>query len=457
MKDLTKGSVTIHILTIAAPVAISMLAQIAYQVVDIYFITRISVAATAGVNAAGNVIFVVAALTQVLGVGTAALIAHAVGRDDPADANLLFNQALLLSVISGLATTALLYAFTRSYLHLVAADSATAEAGAKFMFWVLPGYALMFPLVVTYSALRGIGLVQPSTVIFMSTVVINALLAPVLIAGWGTGAPLGVQGAGLATTISVAIGVAAVAVYVQCAQHYLSFNSKLLRPRLEQCRRILRIGLPASGEFVLVFLSVWIVYYAIRDFGVWGQAGFGIGWRVLQVLLLPGMAIALAVGPIAGQSFGAKDSDRVRETFLKAALLGSAIMAATTIFLQYRSEALLSMFDADASTIAVATRFLKLVSWTFVAQGMIYTCSSIFQSLGNAVPSLISSVARFLAFAVAVAWLSTQPAVRIEQVWYLWIASVVVQGMVSLWLLRLELRKRLPLIGAEARRVQAEA
>jgi putative MATE family efflux protein len=457
MKDLTRGSVTIHLLTIAAPVALSMLAQIAYQVVDIYFIARISVAATAGVNAAGNVILVIAALTQVLGVGSAALIAHAVGRNDRADANLLFNQTLVLSVLSGIATTTVLYAATRSYLHLVAADSATVEAGAQFMFWVLPGYALMFPLVTVNSALRGIGLVQVPMAIVMSTVVVNALLAPVLIAGWGTGAPLGVQGAGLATTISVVIGFVALGVYVQRAQRYLSFDSGLLHPRLEQWRRVLRIGLPTGGEHAFTFLSVAIVYYAIRDFGVSAQAGFGIGWRVLQVLVLPGFAIAFAVGPIAGQSFGANDSARVRETFLKAALLGSAIMAAATLLLQYRPEALLSMFDADASTVGVAARFLQLVSWTLVAQGLIYTCSNMFRSLGNTVPSLISSGARFLAFGVALVCLSAQPEARIDHVWHLWNASIALQGILSLWLLRLEFKRCLPSVDAEARGMQAEA
>jgi Na+-driven multidrug efflux pump len=97
------------------------------------------------------------------------------------------------------------------------------------------------------------------------------------------------------------------------------------------------------------------------------------------------------------------------------------------------------------------------MSWTFVAQGLIYTCSNIFQSLGNTVPSLISSGARFLAFAVAIIWLSAQAGVQIEHVWHLWNASVALQVIVSLWLLRLEFKRHLPPVDAEVRRIQAEA
>src|SRR5262245_34907164 len=99
MKDLTQGSIRQHIVTMAVPIAIGMFTQMAYQLVDLYFVTRIGVDATAGVNTAGNAMFIIMALTQVLSVGTVALIAHAVGRKDQADANLVFNQSMSLSIV----------------------------------------------------------------------------------------------------------------------------------------------------------------------------------------------------------------------------------------------------------------------------------------------------------------------------------------------------------------------
>ncbi len=443
MKDLTKDSITRHILTMAAPIAIGMLTQMAYQLVDLYFVTKIGVTAVAGVNTAGNAMFIVMALTQVLGVGTVALIAQAVGRKDQPDANLVFNQSVSLSVICGAFTLLLMALLTRPYLQSVAADAATIEAGATFMYWMMPGFLLMFPMTAVGSALRGTGIVQPTIVIQMLTVLINAILAPILIAGWGTGHPLGVAGAGLASSISVTIGVVLLGFYFRRLEHYVAVKKEQLSPQLEQWGRILKIGLPTGGEFVLLFVFSAVVYYVIRDFGATAQAGFGIGTRVLQAILLPAMAIAFATGPIAGQNYGARNSERVRETFRKAAAIGSGVMLILTLVTQIRPAALVGVFKADPETLAVAALFLQMISWNFVAQGLIFTCSSMFQGLGNTVPSLISSASRVAIFAIPAIWISTQPGFKIEQVWYLSIVSSTLQAVISLCLLRIEFKRRL--------------
>jgi Na+-driven multidrug efflux pump len=84
-----------------------------------------------------------------------------------------------------------------------------------------------------------------------------------------------------------------------------------------------------------------------------------------------------------------------------------------------------------------------MISWNFVAQGIVFTCSSMFQGLGNTVPSLVSSATRLIVFSAPVIWVSTLPDFRIEHVWYLSIASATIQALVSLWLLRVEFKRRL--------------
>jgi len=442
MKDLTRGSITRHILTMAAPVAIGMFTQMAYQLVDLYFVAKLGKEAIAGVSTAGNAMLIVMALTQVLGVGTVALIAQAAGRKDQEDANLVFNQSLTLSAVFGLLTMVVLFAFIHPYLKSVAADTATAEAGSTFIFWLMPCFLIMFPMTTIGAALRATGIVQPTMVIQILTVLVNAILAPVLIAGWGTGVPLGVKGGGLASSISVAIGTMLLAVYFHRLEHFVAIKPAQMRPQFKQWRRMLTIGLPAGGEFALQFVFTAVVYYTIRNFGASAQAGFGIGSRVLQAILLPAMAVAFSVGPIIGQNVGAKNRGRVKEAFLKSALICTVAMIAITIFAQWRPQTLVSVFDADAAALSIAALFLQLVSWNFVALGLVFTCSATFQGLGNTVPSLISTATRLFVFAVPAVWLSTQPGFRFEQVCYLYIASATLQVCVSLWLLRVEFGKR---------------
>ena len=442
MHDLTQGSIAQHIIKLAVPIAVGMLFQTLYFLVDLYFVARLGGAAVAGVGAAGNLTFVIMALTQVLGVGTVALIAQAVGRKDQADASLVFNQSLSLATVCALLTLlAGLFLFA-PYMGTLAADDATRTAGIEYLNWYLPGLALQFAIVAQASALRGTGIVKPTMLVQMITVVLNAILAPVLIAGWGTGHPLGVAGAGLATTISIATGVIVLAMYFVKLEKFVAFDRNLWAPRLDTWGRILRIGLPAGGEFGLMFVYMGVIYFVIRDFGATAQAGFGIGMRVMQAIFLPAMAIAFATSPLAGQNVGAGRFDRVRATFRSAALIGSAIMLGLTLICQLGPDWFARAFTQDEGVVAVAAEFLRYISWNYVASGLVFTCSGLFQALGNTVPSLISSASRLATFALPAIWLSHQPGFQLRQVWIVSMVSVALQALFSLWLLRRQLQKR---------------
>jgi len=443
MKDLTRGPVTQHLLMMAAPIAAGMIVQTLYYLVDLYFVARLGDAAIAGVSAAGNVMLVVVALTQMLGVGAVALIAQAVGRGDRHDANLVFNQSLALAGACGLLTLAGGYALAGTYMRRLGADPATVAAGATYLRWFTPGLALQFALVAMGSALRGTGIVRPTMLVQMISVLVNAALAPVLIAGWGSGRPLGVAGAGLATSIAVGVGVAWLALYFATLEKYVGFHGGLWKPRLAVWRRLLDIGLPAGGEFLLMFLFTALIYGIIRDFGAAAQAGFGMAARLMQSIMLPAMAIAFATAPVAGQNYGAGHAPRVRATFRAAILVGALVMAALTLICQLAATHLLRGFTTDPEVIRVGAQYLRVVSWNCVASGIVFTCSALFQALGNTWPALLSSAARLLTFALPAAWLSLRPGFRIEEVWYLSVATVALQAVMSYALARRQLRLRL--------------
>jgi putative MATE family efflux protein len=450
MHDLTQGSITQHLIKMAVPIFVGMLFQTLYLLVDLYFVARIGDAAIAGVGAAGNLMFVVMAATQVLGVGTTTLIAQAVGRKDQADANLVFNQSLAIAAVSMLLTLLIGYPAIGPYMHTLGADPATQAAGIDYLQWYLPGLALQFALVAMGSALRGTGIAQPGMIVQVLTVVINAVLAPVLIAGWGTGHPLGVAGAGLASTISIGIGVVLLALYFAKLEKFVRFNAPQSAPQPEQWARILRIGLPAGGEFALMFVYMAVIYMVIRGFGASAQAGFGVGGRIMQAIFLPAMALAFATSPVAGQNVGARLFDRVRATFRSSVAIGSTIMVTLTLLCQVKPEWFARGFTSDPAVIAVAAEFLRYISWNFVAQGIVFTCSGMFQALGNTVPSLMSSGSRLLTFALPVAWWSQQPGFELHDVWMVSIASVTLQALFSLWLLRGQLQRRTQALPAAA-------
>jgi MATE family, multidrug efflux pump len=443
MKDLTQGPIFRNLIAMALPIAVGMLLQALYYFVDLYFVARLGGAALAGVSAAGNAFFVVLALTQMLGVGAVALISQAVGRNDSADANHVFNQSIVLSAVCAGVTLLGGYGLGSLYMRALAADAATTQAGTTFLYWFLPGLALQFALVVMGSALRGTGIVKPTMVVQALTVVLNTILAPVLIAGWGTGHPLGVAGAGLASSVATGVGVILLALYFLRLEHYVQFDRAQIRPRFATWARMLNVGLPAGGEFALMAIYVAMVYWIIRDFGAAAQAGFGVGMRIMQMIFLPAMALAFAAAPIAGQNFGAQRYSRVRETFRVTAVATCSVMLVLTLICQWRSEVMVHGFTADPSVIAFGADYLRIISWNFIAAGLVFSASSIFQGLGNTWPSLVSSSSRLVLFLAPALWLAAQPAFQLVEVWYLSVATNALQAIFSLLLVQREFRVRL--------------
>ena len=443
MKDLTQGPIPRHVVALSIPMAIGMAVQALYYFVDLYFVSKLGDVAIAAVTSAGNVFFVVFALVQVLSVATVALVSQAVGRKDQAEANLAFTQSVAMAGLCTLGTLAFGYLLAGAYMQAVGADEPTRAAGRTFLYWFIPGMALQFAIAVMGSGLRGTGIVKPGMVVQLLTVIINAALAPVLIAGIGTGHPLGVAGAALATTIATAVGVIVLGAYFARLEKYVRFDSRLWRPRMEVWKRMLVVGLPSGGEFLLLGVFTGLLYWITGRFGAAAQAGFGVASRVMQMIFLPAMAIAFSAAPLAGQNYGARRADRVRETFRVSVFASSVAMVLMTVLCQLEGERMVRFFAPQPDVVEVGADFLRIISFNFLGQGIVWTCSSVFQGLGNTLPSLASSGMRVATFAIPAIWLSTRPGFELVHIWYLSVATVLLQACASLWLLHREFGKRL--------------
>ena len=170
----------------------------------------------------------------------------------------------------------------------------------------------------------------------------------------------------------------------------------------------------------------------------------------MQSIFLPAMAVAFAASPVAGQNVGAGKESRVRETFRMAVLIGGAVMLIATIVAQLESDRMLALFTREPAVIAVGAAFLYVAAFNFIAQGLIFTCSGMFQALGNTIPSLISGASRLVTFALPALWLSRQPNFTMQQVWWLAVATVTLQALFRVWLLMREFRKRTGSVTARA-------
>jgi putative MATE family efflux protein len=356
MNDLTTGSLTRHLLKTTSYMLVTMLFQTLYVLVDLYWVGRLGTEAVAAVGISGNLLFVVLAATQMLGVGTTTFVAHAVGRRDQDRANLIFNQALVLSTIVGILFLTLAMALMRSYATALSADALTREFSVQYLAWFIPSQALSFPFVAMGAALRGTGNFRPGMIVQTATVILNIVLAPVLIFGWGPAPEMGVAGAALATFLAIAIGTVWMTMYFLPDSAYITFHRQGWKPRFDLWVGMLKIGLPAGAEFALMAVYLVLVYSVSRPFGASAQAGFGIGLRVVQACFLPVVALGFAVSPVAGQNFGARQAERVKQTFRTAATIAGTAMLLLAALVWLAGDRMVEIFSADPAVIAVGRR-----------------------------------------------------------------------------------------------------
>jgi len=319
---------------------------------------------------------IVLALTQMLGVGTTTLIAHAAGRKDQPRAELVFNQSFVMSILIAVALGVFGFLVRPAYCEWLSADAATAILAKAYLLWFLPGLLLQFPLVALGSALRATGIIKPAVGFQILSVLLNIVLAPLLIFGIAPWPKLGVTGAALATFVSILVADVLMVIYFEKKYHYLRFRFPLLRPHTKIWGGMLRIGVPAGAEFLLLFVYIMLVYAIIRGFGPAAQAGFGIGARVMQAVFLPVVALSFAVSPVVGQNFGRRRADRLRRSVYSAIGIGSLMMLVLTLIAYFAPATLIRVFSRDPRVIAFGGEYLQIVSLNFISAGIVAATDS---------------------------------------------------------------------------------
>ncbi len=441
MEDLTTGSLSRHLMKTASFMLVTMVFQTLYFLVDLYWVGRLGKEAVAAVAIAGNLMFVVLAVTQMLGVGTTALVTHAVGRKERDVALHVFNQSQVLSVLAGVLFFVVAMA-ARACMRAAWPPTRPRRTGERLSHVVHPGHVDAVRAgrdgrgVARHGQLQaGHGRADGDR-----DHQHHSRAGPDV--RLGSGRPLGVAGAAIASLVAVTVGVAWLRA-TSCRRTRFCSSSRRRSRRTSPSGRRCSIGLPAGAEFGLIAVYLLIVYVITRPFGAAAQAGFGIGLRIMQARFMPVVALGFAVAPVAGQNFGARKGARVIQTFPKAAVMAAGVMLAFGVVCHTVPSALIGLFSGDPEVIAVGSEYLRISSWNFIASGIIFVASSTFQAMGNTMPALVTSTLRILLVAIPAFLVSGWPGFELRWIWYLSVGSIVLQMTASLLLLRREFRLRL--------------
>lgn len=393
--DLTAGGLVGHFRTLAVPAAFGMLFSTLYNVVDVYWAGRLSTEAQAGLAIGFQAFFIMMAVGFGLGSAMSALVSNAKGSKNQSEARKFAAQGITFGVIATF-TLMVIGWFGGPYLiALVSEPGGYRDAATGYFRWLifsLPGFMLAY-------GINGVLQAHGDTVTLqrglMAAFFLNVGLNPLLMFGVpGVWDGIGFNGIALATVISQTGVMAWVVWNVFGLEIMIGIKRVEFVPNAEKLREITAQLLPASTAMMVMFVSGFVVQYALKGFGEHAIAAYGVALRIEQILLLPVLGMTGALLPIIGQNFGASNSDRVRSALFLCWKIGFAMTLIATPALWFGGRFAMGLFTDDPDVIAVGVSYLRVDSFLFPIYMMLFSINSFLQGLKKPIWTLWISVYR---------------------------------------------------------------
>ena len=432
--DLTEGPILKTLVRLAVPVTVSMVMFTVYLMVDLYFVGRLGPEAVAALSISGNAFFIHLGFSAILGTGGMALIAQAFGRKDYDYAARVFKQCILLALMVGVVEATVGLMIAPAYIKYFGGSGKSLEWGIQYFQIFVISFLFMILLYTIGNCYRGMGNTKTPMIIMLQANLMNIVLDPILIFGW-LGIPgMGVRGAALASVISQIYALAIYGYLIIIKESHINIKGGW-QLNLGIIRKCLYIGVPSGLNHFLLAANLLITFRVISDYGTAALASIGIGFRILQAIYIPVIAVASAMAAIVGQNFGANKYKRITGTFARAWLISTLFMLFCTAVCQTFPDYIIEIFSNDSNVIRFGVIYLRVFSLGFIIVGAIMVFSAVFQGLGKTYPSLIGAVVDNALFAGLVFTLPVYFSWGIQSIWWIKLTTAIIEtAVVAVWL-----------------------
>jgi len=432
--DLTEGPILKTLVRLAVPVTVSMVMFTVYLMVDLYFVGRLGPEAVAALSISGNAFFIHLGFSAILGTGGMALIAQAFGRKDYDYAARVFKQCILLALMVGVFEAAVGLMIAPAYIKYFGGSGKSLEWGIQYFQIFVISFLFMILLYTIGNCYRGMGNTKRPMIIMLQANLMNIVLDPILILGW-LGIPgMGVRGAALASVISQIYALAIYGYLIFIKESHINIKGKW-QLNFGIIRKSLYIGVPSGLNHFLLAANLLITFRVVSDYGTAALASIGIGFRILQAIYIPVIAVASAMAAIVGQNLGANKYKRITGTFARAWMISTMFMLFCTAVCQTFPAYIIGIFSNDPDVIRFGVSYLSVFSLGFIIVGAIMVFSAVFQGLGKTWPSLIGAVVDNAFFAALVFTLPVYFSWGIQSVWWIKLTTAIIEtAVVAVWL-----------------------
>jgi putative MATE family efflux protein len=432
-KDLTTGSIPRLMIAFSLPMLIGSFLMTAYSLINAIWVGQyLGPMALAAVTVSFPVIFIVFGIGMGMTMATSVLVAQSFGAKRMDDLRQVVDSSTLLIGGLGVVMALLGELFAPAILRAMGTDPTVFQEASAYLRVTILCIPLNFGFFLMRGLMQGTGQSRVPLVFQAISVILTAVLDPLLMLGWGGFPKMGLVGTAWASLIAqslVIIGLIA----------YLRWQDAPVAPRWPRLRHLgpitlktLRIGVPASLQQCVVSFGMVFVTGLVNHFGPTATAAFGAAARIDQIAFMPAMTLAMAISTLAGQNIGAGKHDRVRTVFYWGCLFNGGITLLVSALAVSQPLLLLRMFGADAEVLGLGASYLRIVGAAYVFVALSLAGNGIINGSGRTIVTTITSLVSMWAIRVPLGyWLSGRMG-SVEGVWWA-IAISSVASMLLSW------------------------
>jgi len=371
--DYTRGSIGRSIALLAIPMVLEMSMQSLFGVVDVFFVGRLGSGAVAVVGMTDSLLMLIFAAAIGLSMGTAAMVARRIGEGQPERASQAAVQSIGLGIAVSLPLGVLGALLAPQLLGLMGAERELISDGWVFTAIILGGNVTVMLLFLINAVFRGAGDPALAMRALWIANIINMLLDPLLIFGWGPIPALGLEGAAVATTLGRGLGVLYQLAKLRGGRGRITIRAAQLRLEPPVMLRLARVSAFGILQFLISTASFLLLVRIMALFGGAALAGYTIAVRVIVFVLLPAWGVGNAAATLVGQSLGAGNPDRAERAVWITGFTNMTLLGVVSVAFIAFAETIVGVFTAEPEVIEIAADCLRVVSFSYVfwAFGMV--------------------------------------------------------------------------------------
>ena len=413
------------ILSMSLPMVISMLVNSLYNIIDSFFVSKISDDAMTALSLVFPIQNFISAAAIGFGIGINAVISIHLGAKNTEKADTAASQGLILSAVHGIVLTAASIAAMPYFLRMFTSDENVISLGIQYSV-IAFSFAPIIMLGISFEKIfQSVGMMKVTMFGMLCGCIANIILDPLMIFGIGFFPKMGIKGAALATGIGQLLTFVIYIVIYRLRPIPVKLRFGRSKPDGAVIGRMYSIGIPAALNLALPSLLISVLNGILSDFSQNSVLVLGIYYKLQTFLYLPANGVIQGMRPVIGYNYGAHEYKRVRRIYHVVLAMCGVIMTAGTIICLAIPSQLMSLFTKNPETVLIGEKALQIIAMGFIVSAVSVAASGALEGLGKGVPSLMISLLRYIVLILPLAFILSR-SMGPDGVWHsFWITEVI--------------------------------